>query len=490
MPKDPTEKVSEERPDNPPNLKISAEKMESSEDDLSCNSPKERELEALRARANQGEPEAQTSLAGLLNDLGEHAEAAHWYHQAAKRGYAKAQVLLGRLAERGDPDAQCSLGGLHFDGPKPLRDFEKALFWFQKAAEQGHASAQNLIGVMYSHGLGISHDSKEAMLWFRGAGAQGDRYAQYNMGNSYLYGKGVLPDHSEALQWYKKSATQGHRKAQEAVTHIEATEEDFKRFAMTDVTKQTRVAKQLLRIPRVTADTPDLWGWIVRDKRPSKKDANKFLLACAIDYQMEAERVWKTARQFTEGKLGDPEHLWEYITSFTESQWQAKKQEFSLHRFLAAHMRVWHIGRDVVSQYGGDSREIWEGQSPDVVYQRLQKLGKGGIGANISNMVVGALIDTHQIVGTGDVKADTHVRRILGRVFHGHEFKAKDSSKALEEARKMYPCNPWLLDQPLYFLGGETCKQTEPDCASCLLRLECLYLKENECDDSCACKGE
>lgn len=424
---------------------------------------------------------AQSALGDLYYDGHEisqdYDQALKWYAEAAKQDHA---------------DAQYSVGLVYMTGPKRLTDYEKALYWFLKAAEQDHFSAQNSLGVMYANGLGVPQDFQRAATWYRKAADQGEQFAQYNLGRAYLYGEGVLPDHAEALRWFRKSADQGHEEAPQVVKHIEAAEDEFKRLGMTDGTKRERVAKLLLRTPRDVADTPDLWGWIVRGERPSKKDANKFLLACIIDYQMTVDRVWKTARQFTEEQLGDPENLWNYIAGFTETEWQAKKKEFSLHRFLTGHMRVWHIGRDVLSKYEGDARRIWEGQTPGGVHERLQKLGKSGIGVNISNMLIGALMDTQQIIGTGDVKADTHVRRILGRVFYGNEFRAEDSPKAVDEARKIYPHNPWQLDQPLYFLGGSTCKRNRPDCASCYLRLECFFFEENRCDAAnvSACKGE
>ena len=42
-----------------------------------------------------------------------------------------------------------------------------------------------------------------------------------------------------------------------------------------------------------------------------------------------------------------------------------------------------------------------------------------GVGPQLSRMTAGALHDTKQIVGPGELKADIHVRRVLGRVFTG-----------------------------------------------------------------------
>lgn len=149
----------------------------------------------------------------------------------------------------------------------------------------------------------------------------------------------------------------------------------------------------------------------------------------------------------------------------------SKRTEYSLHRFPKGHERVWTIGKRIIQQYKGDARKIWEGQSIDATLYRLNDLG---VGEQISRMVVGALIDTGQVQGKGDVKADIHVRRVLGRVFQGHEFSARDSGKVIDLTREMYPENPWLLDRPLYLLGKQICRP-EPQCGSCYLNRECVY---------------
>jgi endonuclease III len=150
----------------------------------------------------------------------------------------------------------------------------------------------------------------------------------------------------------------------------------------------------------------------------------------------------------------------------------SKRKEYSLHRFPKAHERVWTIGKRIAQQYGGDARRIWQDQSLDAILYRLNDLR---IGEQISRMVVGALIDTGQIDGKGDVKVDIHVRRVLGRVLEGHEFSADDASKVIDLTREMYPENPWMLDRPLYLLGKQKCRALGPDCDDCYLRQVCAY---------------
>lgn len=54
----------------------------------------------------------------------------------------------------------------------------------------------------------------------------------------------------------------------------------------------------------------------------------------------------------------------------------------------------------------------------------------------ISRMIRGALYDTHQIDGKGDLKADSNVTRVLGRVFKS-SMVSKD--RALEIADRLLP---------------------------------------------------
>jgi len=196
------------------------------------------------------------------------------------------------------------------------------------------------------------------------------------------------------------------------------------------------------------------------------------LLGCILDYQMPAEIAWENARRLAEDIFSNPNDLWHHISGVPLSKWKMKWEEYKLHRFPKAHERVWRIGRDIVAHYGGDARNIWKGQSPDVVLDRLNQMK---VGEQISRMVVGALCDADQIQGSGDVKVDTHIRRVLGRVLRGSPFTPSEAPIVLEKTREMWPENPWLLDEPLYSLGKEFCYASNPDCDDCYLQKECTF---------------
>src|SRR5438093_13009704 len=131
----------------------------------------------------------------------------------------------------------------------------------------------------------------------------------------------------------------------------------------------------------------DFWYWLKPNQQPSLKDANKFFLACILDYQIPAERAWDNARRLAVDILKDPEKLWYEITKLTLSDWMAKLKEYSLHRFPKGQERVWNIGKRLAQEYDGDARRIWQNQSIDAIMYRLNDLG---VGEQISRMVVGA----------------------------------------------------------------------------------------------------
>ena len=134
-----------------------------------------------------------------LTCFGVTPEKVKEYHQAAKRGDARAQY---------------NLGNMYANGNGVPEDDTEAVKWYRKAAEQGYAYAQYNLGLMYDNGEGVPEDDAEAVKWFRKAAEQGEANAQYNLGVSYANGEGVPEDDTEAVKWYRKAAEQGYANAQ------------------------------------------------------------------------------------------------------------------------------------------------------------------------------------------------------------------------------------------------------------------------------------
>ncbi|MCS1407803.1 MAG: Secretory immunoglobulin A-binding protein EsiB [Verrucomicrobia subdivision 3 bacterium] len=95
--------------------------------------------------------------------------------------FSEEQVeALRAKAERGDCEAQYEMGWRQAIGMGlPLDDVE-ALCWLRLAAEQGHKLAQNNLGARYATGDGVRRDLSEAYFWFYQAAEQGDRKAVKN----------------------------------------------------------------------------------------------------------------------------------------------------------------------------------------------------------------------------------------------------------------------------------------------------------------------
>ena len=169
------------------------------DDRTSSSSPED----LLQLRAERGNAEAQHSL-GVMYDKGEDvskdvAKAASWFRKAAEQGHAQAQY---------------NLGVMYANGEGVPEDDAQAVSWFRRAAEQGDVEAQVSLGSMYADGQGVPEDDAEAVSWFRKAAEQGDAEAQVSLGSMYANGQGVPEDDVQAVSWFRKATEQGDAKAQ------------------------------------------------------------------------------------------------------------------------------------------------------------------------------------------------------------------------------------------------------------------------------------
>jgi TPR repeat protein len=161
------------------------------------------EIAELRARAEQGDAEAQFALAvrydnaeGLPRDP---VAAANWYRFAADSGHGLGQLHLGLMFNVGDVGFE--------------RDDKEAAAWFLKAAEQGISDAQFNLGLMYYNAEGVEQDDALAFKWFSAAAEQGHAKAQFNLGALYTNGHGVEEDHEAAYKLWLIASMQGEPNA-------------------------------------------------------------------------------------------------------------------------------------------------------------------------------------------------------------------------------------------------------------------------------------
>ena len=126
---------------------------------------------------------------------------------------------IRKAAERGDAEAQNTLGSMYSDGNVVTQDDAEAVKWFRKAAAQGYPMAQNNLGAMYDNGRGVPMDNVTAVEWYRKAANQGYASAQFNLGMMYDNGEGVSKNTTTANRWLRKAAEQGHAGAQESLDY-------------------------------------------------------------------------------------------------------------------------------------------------------------------------------------------------------------------------------------------------------------------------------
>jgi uncharacterized protein len=114
-------------------------------------------------------------------------------------------------AEAGDPQAEYELARLYHFGEYGARDLPAAFKWYSKAAERGHVGAQYGLGTMYAKGEAVTQDYFRAAEWYRlAANLGGIADAQVALGDLYFQGRGVPHDVAEAREWFRKAAERGH----------------------------------------------------------------------------------------------------------------------------------------------------------------------------------------------------------------------------------------------------------------------------------------
>ena len=109
-------------------------------------------------------------------------------------------------AERGNPDAQVSMGFRYQDGNGVERDNAEAVKWFQKAADQGYSKGTAALAFCLMEGKGVAENKKEAFNLYLKAYQQGELASALALGSCYLNGNGVPKNESEAVKWFLKAA--------------------------------------------------------------------------------------------------------------------------------------------------------------------------------------------------------------------------------------------------------------------------------------------
>jgi TPR repeat protein len=204
-------------------------------------------------------------------DASEAAAAARWLREAADKGYAPAQMLLGQIywhglgvtadyqaaaswmseaAKQSYPHATCELGRLYLSRQDP----GKAAGWFRQGAledcpaaqialaklllgangatpeqqEEGigllrKAAEHNRVEALFYLGMAYEQQKKmeDALDWYRKAAVDGVMQAQSRLGLLLSDGFSTKPDYVEAWVWLKRAASQGDRISAAHISTVE-----------------------------------------------------------------------------------------------------------------------------------------------------------------------------------------------------------------------------------------------------------------------------
>ncbi len=177
-------------------------------------------LKMLKMAAERGSAKTARELADFYfrawsTAIADREMATFWYIQAANRGDAEAQILIGERYARGAEKPE-EVGLSYAKAGVFRKDNYTAISWFKKAVQQGYPGyrIRTRIGEMVEEGNGYSTpDYSEAAEWFRKAADVGDDIAQTHLGTLYEKGLGVPQDFVEAYKWLCLAATGGEKDA-------------------------------------------------------------------------------------------------------------------------------------------------------------------------------------------------------------------------------------------------------------------------------------
>jgi endonuclease-3 len=224
----------------------------------------------------------------------------------------------------------------------------------------------------------------------------------------------------------------------------------------------TKQPNQFTKVPEADALLNDL------DAQP-----HAFVLACAMDRQVKAEKAWIIPYRISE-KIGGFSMAKLSQLSPTEMN-RLMSQPEPLHRFVetmskALFSAIQHIG----SRYMGDAGRIWMGtpSSAEVVYRFLEF---DGVGPKIATMAANILARDFKIPFADyfsiDISADVHIRRVFSRL----GFAPRDASveQIIYKARALHPEFPGMMDLPCWEIGRMWCKAGKPNCEACYMKTLC-----------------
>ena len=122
--------------------------------------------------------------------------------------------------EKGEADAQNTLGLAYKNGRGVPQDYAQAAQWFQEAAEQGNAVAQRNLGMEVSRGAGLKSDRGEPLNGSKNPG-QGP-LRRHNFLGLVLIGRQKLAsdEAKDGLAWLKKAVDANYAEAEDKLGEV------------------------------------------------------------------------------------------------------------------------------------------------------------------------------------------------------------------------------------------------------------------------------
>ena len=254
------------------------------------------------------------------------------------------------------------------------------------------------------------------------------------------------------------------------------------------ITKETleslRASKSFESLKKYLPDSHDSIKVINDFISPLGEYPHAYVLACIMDRQIKAERVWIIPYLIYK-KLGDRFGINE-LYGMSKDDFDKIFQDISGHRFKSSmaeyFMKAVKRLHDV---YDGDASKIWN-DNPSSATLVCRFLEFKGVGRKIATMAANILYRQFGIklkdARCIDVSPDVHIQRVFNRLgLVGNDGGKVDIEQVIYAARDLNPKYPGVVDYTCWNIGRNFCdpRPEKAKCDKCHLRKECNKLVLN-----------
>ena len=198
-----------------------------------------------------------------------------------------------------------------------------------------------------------------------------------------------------------------------------------------------------------------------------------FILACTIDYCVDANIAWSIPYQIMKALGGD--FSIEKLASISERNYKKLFRKLRPgHRFVNQSARVFYRAvQRIKDRYDGDASVMWKEKSAELFIKEFRFFYH--VGQKISNMAANLLYTNLGVKFTDlcniDIAVDRHVKRVFERTGLVEQNAGKNA--IIQRAREINPEYPGRLDLPVFNLGRNICQNYNPLCNECPLSETC-----------------